>query len=233
MVFLDIENLSKSYNTGNSTFKALDRVSFKLERGEIAVILGPSGSGKSTLVNIIGGIDTADEGKVIVEGKDITQYKDNQLIEYRRENIGFVFQFYNLIPNLTVYENIEVSANICSDPMKIETILDAVGMKGMQNRFPRELSGGQQQRVSIARAIVKKPKILMCDEPTGALDYKTSKEILRLISDVNRHFNTTVLIITHNQAIANMAHKIIRLRSGEIVEDRDNVSLIPAERIEW
>jgi putative ABC transport system ATP-binding protein len=232
-VFLDIKNLSKYYNTGNGKFKALDNVSFEIEKGKIAVVLGPSGSGKSTLINIIGGIDAADEGKVIVDGKDITKYKDNELTEYRRENIGFVFQFYNLIPNLTVYENIEISANICDDPMRVETILDAVGMKDMQNRFPRELSGGQQQRVSIARAIVKKPKILLCDEPTGALDYKTSKEILKLVSDVNRHFNTTVMIITHNQAIADMAHKVIRLRSGVIVEDRDNLSLIPAERIEW
>jgi putative ABC transport system ATP-binding protein len=232
-VFLDIKNLSKYYNTGNGKFKALDNVSFEIEKGKIAVVLGPSGSGKSPLINIIGGIDAADEGKVIVDGKDITKYKDNELTEYRRENIGFVFQFYNLIPNLTVYENIEISANICDDPMRVETILDAVGMKDMQNRFPRELSGGQQQRVSIARAIVKKPKILLCDEPTGALDYKTSKEILKLVSDVNRHFNTTVMIITHNQAIADMAHKVIRLRSGVIVEDRDNLSLIPAERIEW
>ncbi len=232
-MFLDIKNLSKYYNTGNGKFKALDNVSFEIEKGKIAVVLGPSGSGKSTLINIIGGIDAADEGKVIVDGKDITKYKDNELTEYRRENIGFVFQFYNLIPNLTVYENIEISANICDDPMRVETILDAVGMKDMQNRFPRELSGGQQQRVSIARAIVKKPKILLCDEPTGALDYKTSKEILKLVSDVNRHFNTTVMIITHNQAIADMAHKVIRLRSGVIVEDRDNLSLIPAERIEW
>ncbi len=232
-MFLDIKNLSKYYNTGNGKFKALDNVSFEIEKGKIAVVLGPSGSGKSPLINIIGGIDAADEGKVIVDGKDITKYKDNELTEYRRENIGFVFQFYNLIPNLTVYENIEISANICDDPMRVETILDAVGMKDMQNRFPRELSGGQQQRVSIARAIVKKPKILLCDEPTGALDYKTSKEILKLVSDVNRHFNTTVMIITHNQAIADMAHKVIRLRSGVIVEDRDNLSLIPAERIEW
>ncbi|HEX3028931.1 MAG TPA: ABC transporter ATP-binding protein [Clostridia bacterium] len=232
-MFLEISNIEKIYKSGSTTFKALDNVSMSLERGQIGVILGPSGSGKSTMLNIVGGIDLADKGRVIVDNTQITCMTGNQLTEYRRESIGFIFQFYNLIPNLTVAENVEVSANISENPMNIEEILEAVGMKELKNRFPRELSGGQQQRVSIARALVKNPKLLLCDEPTGALDYTTSKAILKLISEVNRKYNTTILIITHNSAISGMAHRMIRLRSGQIVEDRVNENVLPAERIEW
>lgn len=232
-MYLQVSNLCKEYKTGDVTFQALKNASFSMEKGEICVILGPSGSGKSTLMNIIGGIDFAASGKVTIENIETTALNDNQLTEYRRENVGFVFQFYNLIPNLTVGENIEVAANISKNPMNIDDILDAVGMKDQKNKFPRELSGGQQQRVSIARALVKNPKILLCDEPTGALDYKTSKDILSLISDVNKKYNTTILIITHNTAIASMAHRILKLRSGEIVEDLTNSNILPPERIEW
>lgn len=232
-MFLDIKNVDKIYKSGNTEFKALNNANMSLEQGQIGIILGPSGSGKSTLLNIIGGVDLADSGNVFIDGTDITKLNDNQLTDYRRESIGFVFQFYNLIPNLTVGENIEVSANISPNPMNIDDILDAVGIRELKNRFPRELSGGQQQRVSIARALVKNPKLLLCDEPTGALDYSTSRDILKLISDVNSKFNTTILIITHNSAISVMAHRVIRLRSGEIVENRVNENIMPAERVEW
>jgi len=232
-MFLEIKNLKKTYNAGNVPFIALKSVSMTLEKGQICVILGPSGSGKSTLINILGGIDYADEGTVVVDGTDITKLKDKQLTEYRKDQVGFVFQFYNLIPNLTVYENVEISANISKDPEDIMKMLDAVGLKDSKDKFPRELSGGQQQRVSIARALVKKPKILLCDEPTGALDFEMATEVLKLISEINRKFNTTVLIITHNNAIADMANKVIKLRSGQIVEDRLNTNLISPERIEW
>ncbi|RDU24680.1 ABC transporter ATP-binding protein [Anaerosacchariphilus polymeriproducens] len=232
-MFLEVNNLVKKYQTGKVTFQALKNTSFTMEQGQIGVILGPSGSGKSTLLNIIGGIDYADQGRVSVGGIEITQMSDKQLTEYRRSSVGFVFQFYNLIPNLTVYENIEVSSNITKDSIKIDEMLEAVGMKEFRDRFPRELSGGQQQRVSIARALIKKPKLLFCDEPTGALDYNTSKEILKLLQEVNRKYHTTILIITHNNAIAGIAHRKLRLRSGEIVEDMLNENVVSAERIEW
>lgn len=232
-MFLNVSDLDKSYKTGNICFKALDKASMSLDEGKICVILGPSGSGKSTLLNAIGGIDRVDSGNITVDGINVTSLNDSQLTNYRREKIGFIFQFYNLIPNLTVYENIEVVTNISKNPFKIDDVLDSVGMKDFKNRFPRELSGGQQQRVSIARALVKNPKILLCDEPTGALDYSTSKEILKLIENVNREYKTTIIVITHNIQIAYMAHKIIKLRSGQIIEDRVNDNILPAERIEW
>lgn len=232
-MFIEISNLSKIYKSGDIEVKALNSVNLELEQGQIVVILGPSGSGKSTLLNIIGGIDYADGGFAYIDGTDITRLNSSQLTEYRRRMIGFVFQFYNLVPNLTVYENIEVVTNISDDPMDIDEIMEAVDIASMKNRFPRELSGGQQQRVSIARALVKRPKLLLCDEPTGALDYASSKDILKLVSAVNKRFNTTILIVTHNNAIANMAHRVVKLRSGEIVEARVNENIIPAERIEW
>jgi putative ABC transport system ATP-binding protein len=232
-MFLEIESLTKIFKTGNEEFKALNCVSTQIERGQIGTILGPSGSGKSTLLNIIGGIDYANNGRVAIDGLDITKLDDKELTNYRRNFVGFVFQFYNLIPNLTVGENIEVSANISANPFNVDDMLESVGMKDKKNRFPRELSGGQQQRISIARALVKKPKFLLCDEPTGALDYNTSKEILKLIEEINKKFKTTTLIITHNSAISSMAHRIIRLRSGEIVEDVNNKDIMPAERIVW
>jgi putative ABC transport system ATP-binding protein len=205
----------------------------EMERGQIGVILGPSGSGKSTLMNIIGGVDRADGGAAEVDGECITDLNDNQLVEYRRESVGFVFQFYNLVPNLTVAENIEVVSNISKNPLKTVDVLSAVGLSDKRNRFPRELSGGEQQRVSIARAIVKNPKLLLCDEPTGALDLETSRGVLALLQKVNKQFGTTILMITHNSAIAGMAHAVFRLRSGEVAEVVHNSELIPAERIEW
>ena len=231
-MFLSVSNLTKSYSAGVVT-PVLKGVGLDMERGQIGVILGPSGSGKSTLMNIIGGVDRADGGTVEVDGERITDLNDNQLVEYRRESVGFVFQFYNLVPNLTVAENIEVVSNISKNPLKTDEVLAAVGMSGKKNRFPRELSGGEQQRVSTARAIVKNPKLLLCDEPTGALDLETSREVLSLLQKVNAQLGTTILMITHNNAIAAMAHAVFRLRSGEVAEVVNNSELIAAERIEW
>ncbi len=231
-MFLSVSNLTKSYNTGIIT-SVLKGTGLELEKGEIGVILGPSGSGKSTLMNIIGGVDRADGGTVEVDGECITDLNDNQLVEYRRESVGFVFQFYNLVPNLTATENIEVVSNISQNPLNTDDVLSAVGLSDTKNRFPRELSGGEQQRVSIARAIVKNPKLLLCDEPTGALDLETSRGVLALLQKVNAQFGTTILMITHNSAIAGMAHAVFRLRSGEVAEVTHNSELIPAERIEW
>ncbi|UYZ37836.1 ABC transporter ATP-binding protein [Clostridium beijerinckii] len=232
-MFLKVENLRKSYNTGDITTTVLKGTDISLDKSDIGVILGPSGSGKSTLLNIIGGIDRCDSGIVSVNNIDITKLNDNQLTDYRRENIGFIFQFYNLIPNLTVGENIEVVSNISKSPLNIDEVLKAVDMLDKKHRFPRELSGGEQQRVSIARAIVKNPTLLLCDEPTGALDFSTSREILKLLQKVNKEFGTTILMITHNTAISAMTNKVYRVRSGEIVESTVNSIAMPAERIEW
>ncbi len=231
-MFLSVSNLTKSYNTGLITH-VLKGVGLKMKRGQVGVILGPSGSGKSTLMNIIGGVDRADGGTVEVDGEHVTDLNDNQLVEYRRESVGFVFQFYNLVPNLTVAENIEVVSNISKNPLETDKVLSAVGLSDKKNRFPRELSGGEQQRVSVARAIVKNPKLLLCDEPTGALDLEASRGVLSLLQKVNAQFGTTILMITHNSAIAGMAHTAFRLRSGEVAEVTHNSELIPAERIEW
>lgn len=232
-MFIDVSDLSKSYTTGEVLTKVLRGIGMKLNKGEIGVILGPSGSGKSTLMNIIGGIDRADSGKVIVDGTEINKLSDDELTDYRRENIGFVFQFYNLVPNLTVSENIEVVSNISRTPLNIDEVLRAVEMQDKKHRFPRELSGGEQQRVSIARAIVKNPKLLLCDEPTGALDFHTSRGILQLLQQLNKKFGTTILMITHNTAIAAMADRVLKLRDGQIVEDTVNQTIVPAERVEW
>lgn len=231
-MFLSVSNLTKSYHSGIVTH-VLKGVSMELEKGQIGVILGPSGSGKSTLMNIIGGVDKADGGTVEVDGVTVTNLNDDELVEYRRDSAGFVFQFYNLVPNLTVAENIEVVSNISKTPLKIDEVLSAVGLSDKKNRFPRELSGGEQQRVSIARAIVKNPKLLLCDEPTGALDFDTSRGVLSLLQKVNTQFGTTILMITHNSAIAGMAHAVFKLRSGEVAEILQNSELVPAERIEW
>ena len=231
-MFLSVSNLTKSYNTGITTH-VLKGVGLEMERGQIGVILGPSGSGKSTLMNIIGGVDSADGGTVEVDGECITDLDDNQLVEYRRQSVGFVFQFYNLVPNLTVAENIEVVSNISKNPLKTDEVLSAVGLSDKKNRFPRELSGGEQQRVSVARAIVKNPKLLLCDEPTGALDLESSRDVLSLLQKVNKQFGTTILMITHTSAIAGMAHAVFRLSNGEVAETAHNSELILAERIEW
>lgn len=232
-MFLKVENLKKSYRTGEISTSVLEGAGIGLEKGEIGVILGPSGSGKSTLMNIIGGIDRCDSGTVQVDGTDVTILNDNQLTEYRRDTVGFVFQFYNLIPNLTVGENVEAVSNISKNPFEIDEVLKAVGVLDKKYRFPKELSGGEQQRVSIARAVVKNPKLLLCDEPTGALDFSTSREILKLLQKVNQEFGTTILMITHNTAISAMANRVFRIRSGEVIEKMANTSVLPAERIEW
>lgn len=232
-MFIEIENLKKSYFNGSVETKVLRGLDMTLDKSEVGVLLGPSGSGKSTLMNIIGGIDRADEGKVNVDGVDITRLNDAKLTDYRRDELGFIFQFYNLVPNLTVEENIEVVCNISKAPLSVDEVLTAMDIMDKKHRFPRELSGGEQQRVSIARAIVKNPKLLLCDEVTGALDYDTSKEILKLLQQINKQYGTTILIITHNTAISAMANRVYKLRSGEIIEQYINEEVLPAERIEW
>jgi len=232
-MFINVEHLKKSYQTGEVKTNVLEDILLEMDQGEIGVILGPSGSGKSTLMNIIGGIDRADSGKVTVGGVEVTALTDGALTDYRRENLGFVFQFYNLISNLSAGENIEVVSNISPSPLPIDDVLKAVGLLDKKFRFPRELSGGEQQRVSIARAIVKNPKLLLCDEPTGALDIESSRGILGLLQQVNRDFNTTILMITHNTAISAMAHRVFKLKSGKIVDTAVNENPAPAERIDW
>jgi putative ABC transport system ATP-binding protein len=231
--FVDVSNLAKSYTTGVVQTEVLKGIDLNLGQGEIGVIFGPSGSGKTTLMNIIGGIDRADSGRVIVDGIKVDNLNDDQLTNYRREHIGFVFQYYNLVPNLTVGENIEVVSNISKTPLDTNEVLAAVDMQSKKGRFPRELSGGEQQRVSIARAVVKNPKLLLCDEPTGALDYATARTILQLLQQVNQKYGTTILMVTHNTAIASMANRVFKLRSGEIVEKAVNQTTVHAERIEW
>ena len=232
-MFIIVENLTKSYKAGNVSTQVLKGVRMNLDKGEIGVILGPSGSGKSTLLNIIGGIDRCDSGFISVEDIVVTELSDNKLTDYRRDKIGFIFQFYNLIPNLTVGENIEVVSNISKSSLNIDEILKSVEMLDKKFRFPKELSGGEQQRVSIARAVVKNPNLLLCDEPTGALDFTTSREILKLLQKINKDYGTTILMITHNTAISAMANRVYKVRNGEIVESIINETTMLAERIEW
>ena len=232
-MFITVENLKKSYQAGENKNEVLGGISLTLEQGQIGVILGPSGSGKSTLMNIIGGVDRADSGSIHVDGLEITSLDDDRLTDYRRDSVGFIFQFYNLVPNLTVTENIEVVSNISKAPLDMNTVLNAVGLEAKKKSFPRELSGGEQQRVAIARAIVKNPKLLLCDEPTGALDYETAHGVLSLLQQVNRDLGTTVLMITHNTAIGDMANVVYKLRGGEIVGTIRHEETAPAERIEW
>lgn len=232
-MFIQVGELRKSYPIGNKRVDVLKGISLGLQQGEIGVILGPSGSGKSTLLHILGGIDRGDSGMVRIDGIDIMGFKDQQLTGYRRERIGYVFQFYNLIPNLTVAENVEVASHISKSPLDLDQVLSAVGMLEKKSRFPKELSGGEQQRVAIARAVVKNPQLLLCDEPTGALDSTTSREILKLLQHVNQLYGTTILIITHNTAISDMAQRVYKLKDGAIVEQAVNETTIPAERIEW
>lgn len=232
-MFITVENLKKGYNVGENKSEVLKGVSLTLEKGQTGVILGPSGSGKSTLMNIIGGVDRGDSGSIHVDGLELNALNDDRLTDYRRDSVGFIFQFYNLVPNLTVGENIEVVSNISKAPLNIDTVLKAVGLEGKKRSFPRELSGGEQQRVAIARAIVKNPKLLLCDEPTGALDYETSRDVLSLLQKVNHDFGTSILMITHNTPIGDMANVVYKLRSGEIVETIRHNETIAAERIEW
>ncbi|MEZ4640725.1 MAG: ABC transporter ATP-binding protein [Caldilineaceae bacterium] len=230
---VEVSDLKKCYTSGEVITEVLKGIDMQVAEGEIVVILGPSGSGKTTLMNVIGGIDRGDSGRVVVDGVEVSELDDHRLTDYRRQRVGFVFQFYNLVPNLTVGENIEVVSNISKSPLGIDEVLAAVEMQDKKHRFPRELSGGEQQRVSIARAVVKNPKLLLCDEPTGALDYETSHSILRLLQQVNTRYGATVLMVTHNTAIAGMANRVLKLRSGEIVEETVNQSTMSAERIEW
>ena len=233
MSLVEFNNVYKRYKTGEIVINAVDGISFKVEEGEFAIVVGASGAGKTTVLNILGGMDSCSEGEIIVGGKDISKFKDKQLIEYRRHDIGFVFQFYNLVHNLTAKENVELAAQICSNPLDSETALDSVGLLERANNFPAQLSGGQQQRTSIGRAIVKNPDLLLCDEPTGALDYKTSKEILKLIEDVNKKYGNTVILVTHNDAIKNMADRVIKLRDGQIRHDIINTEKTPAQELDW
>lgn len=233
MSYIEFTDVVKEYKTGETSIRALDDASFFVEEGELAVILGASGAGKTTALNILGGMDTATSGKIIVDGNEVNNYKKNELVRYRRTDIGFVFQFYNLVPNLTALENVELATQVCKDALDPSTVLDEVGLSHRKNNFPSQLSGGEQQRVSIARALAKNPKILLCDEPTGALDDETGKQILKLLWDTCRNNKITVLIITHNSAIAPMADRIIRFRSGKVTDIKVNEHPVPVEEIDW
>ena len=232
-ILMRVENLSKDYRMGEVTVNALCDASFDIYEGEFIVILGPSGSGKSTLLNIIGGMDLPTQGKVFLRGDEINKYNDRKLTAYRRDKVGFVFQFYNLMANLTAKENVELATEMCMEALNIDEVMEAVELGDRKDHFPSQLSGGEQQRVAIARAVAKNPLMLLCDEPTGALDYKTGLLILSLLHKINRQFNKTVVIITHNMAIGEMADRVIKMRSGRIVEIKDIDSPIPPERIEW
>lgn len=233
MSFCELENIKKSFGSGDNRVEVLKGIDLKIEKGEICVLLGPSGSGKSTLLNIIGGIETADEGTVSVNGEKIADMGEKALTDYRRHHLGYVFQTYNLIPNLTVRENIEVGAYLSKKPLDIDELMETLGISDQKNKLPNQLSGGQQQRTSIGRAIVKNPDILLCDEPTGALDYTTSKEILKLIEDVNKKYGSTVIMVTHNDAIKNMADRVFKLRDGVIRRSYVNEEKISASDLDW
>lgn len=232
-MFLEINDLKKSYGNDSNRVEVLKGISFSIERGEVCVLLGPSGSGKSTLLNVIGGIDAADSGYVAINGERTVDMKEKVLTRYRRKHLGYVFQMYNLIPNLNVKENIEVGAYLSDKPLDIDDLLKTLGLYEHRHKLPNQLSGGQQQRTAIGRAIVKNPDILLCDEPTGALDYNTSKEILKLIEEVNQKYGNTVIMVTHNDAIKNMADRVIKLRDGQIRKDYRNESKIPASELDW
>lgn len=231
--YIRFEDVKKSYGTGNAQINALCGVSFGISRGEFCVLLGSSGAGKTTLLNMLGGMDTLTSGKIEFDGKDISALGKRGLMKYRRHDVGFVFQFYNLIPNLTALENVEIAAQLCKNPIPAKDALAMVGLTERENNFPSQLSGGEQQRVAIARALAKNPRLLLCDEPTGALDYVTGKAVLKLLYDLSREQETTVVIITHNQAIAPMADRIIRIKSGQIQSNELNPNVVPIDEIEW
>ena len=230
-MFLTVRNAVKKYGTGDAEVRALDGAGFELEKGKMCVILGPSGSGKSTLMNMIGGIDTLDSGQIIVDGKEITKMNKNKLTEYRKEEIGFVFQFYNLINDLSGEENIQVVSDICKDPLNIDEVMKSLEIEKLKNRFPKEMSGGQQQRIAIARAMIKNPKLLLCDELTGALDSYSSRGVLKAIEKLNKEYGTTVIIITHNEAISSMADKIIYIKDGRIIKNIENSNKLTVDEI--
>ena len=232
-MFLEIQNLKKSFGTGESRVDVLKGIDLSLERGEFCVLLGPSGSGKSTLLNIIGGIDTPDSGDITIDGERMGSMNEKKLTLYRRRHLGYIFQMYNLIPNLTVRENIEVGSYLGENPLNVDDLLDVLGLTEHQHKIPNQLSGGQQQRTAIGRAIIKNPDILLCDEPTGALDFKTSKEILKLIETVNQRYGNTVVMVTHNAALKDMADRVVRLRDGQIRHNDINTVKIPAEELDW
>ena len=231
--FLQIEDLRKSYGEGEAHVEVLRGISTSLKKGEICVLLGPSGSGKSTFLNLLGGLEPADSGTICVGETTLTSLNDRELVEYRRRELGFVFQFYNLVSDLTVQENIEVCEYLSTNPLPIEPLLKSLGLFDHRKKFPHQISGGQQQRCAIGRALVKNPGLLLCDEPTGALDYNTSKEILALMEQVNQEYGCTIVIVTHNDAIRHMAHRILRLRDGQLIEDSVNTDIWPAAALEW
>lgn len=233
MSFIKFNNVSKIYNMNTNKIKALDEASFEIEKGELCVIVGPSGAGKTTALNILGGMDTPTSGNVFIDDLEISKFKNKELTFYRREDIGFVFQFYNLVQNLTARENVELATQISKNPLNIDKVLDSVGLSDRKNNFPSQLSGGEQQRVAIARAIAKNPKLLLCDEPTGALDYNTGKAILKLLQDICRKEGVTVIIITHNLALTPMGDKVIEVKNGRIQKITINKNPVPVERIEW
>ena len=233
MAYVEFREVKKQYRMGEVTIDALRDITFEIEKGEICVIVGASGAGKTTLLNILGGMDTLTSGKVLLDGRDISRYSSKALTKYRRYDIGFVFQFYNLVPNLTALENVELAAQLSKRPLQPRKVLKQVGLAGRMNNFPAQLSGGEQQRVAIARALAKNPKLLLCDEPTGALDYNTGKAILKLLQDNSRSKGITVVIITHNQAITAMADRIIEIKNGMVASKRINDNVVPVEEIEW
>ena len=231
--YVAMKDVTKVYQMGEVSIKACDGINFEIEKGQFVIIVGPSGVGKTTVLNILGGMDTATEGQVFVDGREISRLRGKGLIQYRREDIGFVFQFYNLMQNLTALENVELALQICRNPLDAETVLREVGLEERMDNFPAQLSGGEQQRVAIARALAKNPKLLLCDEPTGALDYVTGKAILKLLQDTCRQKGMTVLVITHNSALTPMADRVIHIRNGRVSKMEDNENPVPVEEIEW
>ena len=232
-MFIEISDIKKDYGSGESRVEVLKGISFGIEKGKFCVLLGPSGSGKTTLLNIIGGIDDADSGYISINGEKIENMKEKELTDYRRRHLGYIFQMYNLIPNLNIKENVETGAYLSENPLDVDDILKTLGLYEHRHKLPSQLSGGQQQRCSIGRAIVKNPDILLCDEPAGALDYNTSKEILRLIETVNKKYNTTIVMVTHNEAIKDMADKVVKLRDGMVRKVVINEKKLTAEELEW